>query len=66
MLISPEELVRMGLLTEDDIKLDYEADEDRVDFVKVEAYKIKFCIKHLLILWQMRIIAFSVLSRKVG
>ena len=45
MLISPEELVRMGLLTEDDIKLDYEADEDRVDFVKVEAYKNKILHK---------------------
>lgn len=45
MLISPEELVKMGLLTEADIELDYEDDEDRVDFVKVEAYKDKILHK---------------------
>ena len=45
MLISPEELVKMGLLTKDDIVLDYEASEDSVDFVKVEAYKNKILHK---------------------
>lgn len=45
MLISPEELVKMGLLTAEDIKLDYEDDEERIDFVKVEAYKDKILHK---------------------
>lgn len=45
MLISPEELVKIGLLTDEDIVLDYEASEDCVDFVKVEAYKNKILHK---------------------
>lgn len=41
MLISPEKLVEINLLEAKDIVLDYKADADKVDFVKVEAYKEK-------------------------
>ena len=35
-------LVEINLLEAKDIVLDYKADVDKVDFVKVEAYKEKF------------------------
>ena len=45
MLISPEKLVEINLLEAKDIVLDYKADVDKVDFVKVEAYKEKILTK---------------------
>lgn len=45
MLISPEKLVEMNLLTKEDIKLDYVDKEVQVDFVKVQAYKDKILHK---------------------
>lgn len=45
MLISPEKLVEINLLAKDDIKLDYIADTNTVDFVQVEAYKEKILTK---------------------
>lgn len=45
LLISPEKLVEANLLTAEDIKLDYEIDNNRIDFVQVETYKEKILAK---------------------
>lgn len=45
MLISPEKLVEDGLLTKENIVLDYESEVNCVDFVKVQAYKEKILKK---------------------
>lgn len=45
VLISPEKLVEMDLLSVEDISLDYEANDYSIDFAKVEAYKEKILVK---------------------
>lgn len=45
VLISPEKLVEMDLLSIEDISLDYEADDCSIDFAKVEAYKERILVK---------------------
>lgn len=45
LLISPEKLVEMDLLSIKDISLDYKADDYNIDFAKVEAYKEKILVK---------------------